>query len=466
MNKKNKLLYSIIALLFIQIILYIHKNYFTHVIELHDTTTIVPDLEINQSFDHVKTIIPNSTFTSKSPEERKNDWKKSFFSPWHNEIRDLNLNKQKEDLADIFSQSPQQKMENFFNQTLYRENYREINEQDRKNLINNLNFETFKTIDQPGITIQRTKIKGAPIEFPLFCNPQKAGEGYPFDNIQYHQLPPAQPIRISHYSKDGLWAYIATNQNFDGWVPTHHILQINKTECTNLFQSQWGMFVKDNIIIKDESNKAICKSSVGMHLPISKDKTIYFPTIHKGKTGEILRFIKIQIDDQDSFSLQHLPWSVENAKKILTPLLDTVYGWGTLYGERDCSALVQDYASVFGIWLGRNSKIQSTSGSMTFDCSEMNNEQKMQLIREKAIPFKTLFYRTGHIGIFIGFDKQNQPLMMHSVWGIKTKYAQQKGRYIIGKSIISHLNYGHSHPIYDQEEDFLKLMSKITILDF
>lgn len=466
MKKKIPLLYFVISLLTLQISLFIYSIFFKHPIDLHDTTTPVPDLEIEQSFNHIDTSSSTNSSQSSAPQKSIEQWKKAYFSPWHDEIKTAYSSMQDiQNDSHTLLVSSQQKIKSFFNQKLYRENYRKISDFEKQDLINNLNLEKFQSINQPGITIHTTIIKGAPVDYPLFYNPYKAGEGYPFDSLQYHQLPPSQPIRISHYSKDGLWAYVLTNQNFSGWVLTEHILTLTKKDCLKLYQIEWGVFFKDNIIIRDEKERSLCKSSVGMHLPISKDRNIYFPVKIK-KAKEFLKLIKVGVSDQNAFAYHHPTWSIQKAKEILTPLLGKVYGWGTRYGERDCSALVQDYASVFGLWLNRNSKSQSISGSQTFDCSKMSDQQKISLIRDKAIPFKTLFYRPGHIGIFVGFDKYKNPLMLHAVWGFKTKKGQKKGRHIIGKTIISHLNYGQSHPLYDGEEDFLKLMTRITMLDF
>ncbi len=451
----------------LQITIYLCLNYWNTPLESHDVTTRVEDLEVEQSFDNVDVSVPHNINQESRSKDHKQLWKQNYFLPWSDEIKELSsANQDIQKISHAFSIESAKRINSFLNNNLYRENYREIRDKERKEIQINLNFESLNSINQPGIIIHQTAIKGVPVEYPLFHNPKIAGEGYPFDNIQYHQLKPGQPIRISHHSKDGLWAYVLTNHNFTGWVPLEHVLVLNKLNCKELYQSQWGVFKKDGVVLKDEHGESICKSTVGLHLPVSKDSTIYFPTKKNKKGSHHLELIKVQISNQNAFSFTHPLWSIQKAKEILTPLLDKIYGWGNLYNERDCSGLIQDYASVFGIWLGRNSKAQSEYGTISFDCSKMSIEQKIKFVKEHAIPFQTLFHRAGHIGIFVGFDKDKQPLMMHSVWGFKLKKNDKKGRYIIGKSIISRLNYGHSHPYVDPQENFLNLMSKIITLNF
>ncbi|MBA4249944.1 MAG: hypothetical protein C0432_03315 [Candidatus Puniceispirillum sp.] len=467
MSKKYTLIYIIPIFFVLQIAIYLSFNYLNTPLDLHDISTQVADLDIEQSFDNVDISFTNGTNQKTDSQERDFLWKKNYFSPWLKEVQDLlSTKKNIQNKNHEFSIETAKKINTFLHQNLYRENYRELTDKDRKEIQENTNFESLNSINQPAIIIHPTPIKAIPTDYTLFHNPQIAGEGYPFDTLQYHQLKPGQPIRISHNSKDGLWAYVLTNQNFAGWIPAEHLVVLDPMKCKKLYQSQWGVFQKDGIILKNKYGIPLCKSTVGMYLPVSKGKTIYFPTNKTNKKTSILQLIKVQISEQSSFLFEHPTWSIQKSKEILTPLLGKVYGWGTLYGERDCSGLIQDYASVFGIWLGRNSKSQSEYGNLSFDCSKMTTEEKLKLIKDHAIPFKTLLYRSGHIGIFVGFDKDKQPLMMHSVWGFKLKKNNNKGRYIIGKSIISRLDYGHSHPQVDKHEIFLNLMSKMTILNF
>lgn len=40
------------------------------------------------------------------------------------------------------------------------------------------------------------------------------------------------------------------------------------------------------------------------------------------------------------------------------------YGWGGMFGLRDCSAMTRDLLAPFGIWLPRNSVAQARTGSV------------------------------------------------------------------------------------------------------
>jgi hypothetical protein len=116
------------------------------------------------------------------------------------------------------------------------------------------------------------------------------------------------------------------------------------------------------------------------------------------------------------------------------------YGWGGVDFTRDCSSTTQDYFAPFGIWLPRNSYAQSRAGHYT-SFKGLSKEEKEALILKEAIPFVTLIYSKGHIMIYVG-KYNNKPIIYHNVWGVKTVKNGKKGRYIIGRTVITTLELG------------------------
>ena len=58
-----------------------------------------------------------------------------------------------------------------------------------------------------------------------------------------------------------------------------------------------------------------------------------------------------------------LSYNHENRARILKEFMNEPYGWAGLLNNRDCSSFTQDYFSVFGKYLHRNSKAQTTNGT-------------------------------------------------------------------------------------------------------
>jgi cell wall-associated NlpC family hydrolase len=61
-------------------------------------------------------------------------------------------------------------------------------------------------------------------------------------------------------------------------------------------------------------------------------------------------------------------------------LIGEAYGWGGLYQNRDCSAMVRDMFSPFGIWLPRHSEDQAREGGEFIDLTTFSPEEKEKVI--------------------------------------------------------------------------------------
>jgi len=93
----------------------------------------------------------------------------------------------------------------------------------------------------------------------------------------------------------------------------------------------------------------------------------------------------------------------------------------------------------------------------------LDDDEKEQMIKQKAIPFQTLLYKRGHIMLYVGvYD--NKPIILHNVWGIKTKKDGVYGRIIIGKTILSSLELGKYQKDYDENSSILRKLKSMNIL--
>ena len=140
----------------------------------------------------------------------------------------------------------------------------------------------------------------------------------------------------------------------------------------------------------------------------------------------------------------------------------TNYGWGGMYGQRDCSSTLRDMFAPFGIWLPRNSFQQSKIGKV-IDLSSLTDDEKIGIIKEKAIPFQTLLYKRGHIVLYVG-TINDEIIIFHNTWGIKTKEVEKEGRVVIGKTIFSTLKLGQNQKNYDKEAEILRNLRSMNIV--
>ena len=122
-------------------------------------------------------------------------------------------------------------------------------------------------------------------------------------------------------------------------------------------------------------------------------------------------------------------------------LIGTPYGWGEMFEDRDCSAMVRDFFIHFGIWLPRGSYDQVHSGT-TISLAGKSAADKARLLSEKGIPFQTLIHLKGHVMLYVG-TVDGTPLVFHDLWGVSFKGKDGKdAKQIIGKAVISTLTPG------------------------
>jgi hypothetical protein len=139
------------------------------------------------------------------------------------------------------------------------------------------------------------------------------------------------------------------------------------------------------------------------------------------------------------------------------------YGWGGLYGNRDCSATLQDLFTPFGIELPRNSRDQIEAGPAV-DLSGLDREAKLARIREAGVPWRTLLYKPGHILLYLG-ELDGEPVALHTMWGVKTRGPWgREGRRVVGATVITTLSPGTELDRLAPDGDLLESLTALRVL--
>ena len=124
-----------------------------------------------------------------------------------------------------------------------------------------VNFSQFLSVNKRAITLKETSIRAFPTMLPLFLDPNRAGEGYPFDYLQNSTIHAYKPIYISHYSKNKEWVFIYTSFTY-GWIKSNEFVFINK-QYANLWQkAQQISVVKEGVSNYDTNNNILFKSTI------------------------------------------------------------------------------------------------------------------------------------------------------------------------------------------------------------
>lgn len=315
--------------------------------------------------------------------------------------------------------------------------------------------ENLGKISKKAITLRDTALRAAPSAEPLFADPKRAGEGWPFDYLQISALPVGAAVFVSHYSLDGAWAMVRDDDVW-GWMRSDDIRVLSDDEAQAYEASaSWMVALKDGEPLRDASGKFIAQTRIGMLLPLNHQGD----DIWQGRvyTAAGLSGFSVSAKAVARFPLD---MSDERLKQLSSALLGQAYGWGGLGGLRDCSLFTRDFLAGFGLWLPRNSRAQSAVGER-ISLKELSPKQKLEKIASLGVPYRTLIHLPGHIMLYVGLSQSGEPLVLHDVWGIRTK---DGGRALLGGINITTMLVGQDHPDVDKKALLINRADYINIL--
>ncbi|WP_457596926.1 SH3 domain-containing protein [Hydrogenimonas sp.] len=341
----------------------------------------------------------------------------------------------------------------FEKRTLYGENLRPIPRARYDKWVKNARYTALGSLCRPALCTHPTSMRLLPTDRPIFFDPDKPGEGYPFDYNQNSALKALTPLRVSHLSEDGGWAFVRSSFA-EGWVPVRDIAYIDGATVATLEAAPLAVLLADEAPVYDEAGRFAFYAKSATLFPLA---------------GERGAFWRIRLPEGSTLKKGWLPkaWSTpmplpmtpENVACIAGGLLNEPYGWGGLAGDRDCSATVRDFFAPFGVWLPRNSAAQARIGRV-ISLRGLSPRKKERLIVEKGVPFRTLLYMKGHIMLYVG-QLKGRAYALHNLWGIRT---EEGGRIVVGRTVVSDLWLGANIPRADESALPIHRLESMNIL--
>ncbi|MDD3462953.1 MAG: SH3 domain-containing protein [Sulfurospirillaceae bacterium] len=327
-------------------------------------------------------------------------------------------------------------------------------------IIENTNFDAYGSLNQHAIMVQNAQMRNLPTDKPFFKKTTLPGEGFPFDYLQNSRININEPIMLSHYSKDGAWAFVKSSFSM-GWLHVDTFVQLDASSRTALLLQPKIVITTDNTPLYSDNNRFLTYSKIGTLLPTTEENNetysaYMYHTDAKNEPAKVT--IKVSKKDAKKFPID---FEKQNVKAVVSSLLGENYGWGGYLGNRDCSAMTRDYFTPFGVWIPRNSGAQKNFGKY-ISLKNLSNEEKEAMIVKNAIPFVSLLYLSGHIMLYAGeFD--NKAMVVHNTWGVKTLNDGKEGRKIIGKAIVSDLHVGENQPDVPNEALLISRVEGIVV---
>ncbi len=283
-----------------------------------------------------------------------------------------------------------------------------------REIIDNMNLDSFLKNPQKAIVIKASSIRGVPTNKPRYKNIND----FPFDRWQYSFVFEGTPVVITHFSKDGRFAHVQ-GPYVSGWIDTRAIALVDRNlERVILQFTDYKIPNKDFIPLYFNAQWAL-DARIGQIFPYdSRHKKLI--TFYKDANN----YAQIrEVDFNPSlFADFPLPFTHKTMAGFINSMLGQKYGWGGLLGNRDCSAFTRDSFAAFGVFLPRNSAAQAQFGGNFVDISKMNNADKEAYIVNHAIPFGSIIWLKGHIMLYVGHVDINgikRAIVVHSAWGVK-----------------------------------------------
>lgn len=351
-----------------------------------------------------------------------------YFGPWH--MRKNSINRR--EMAEPFVRRARG----------YKNNSVPWNQEEWDAMRTRANPGAFPSRAAPAITLRATDLREMPTHEPRFSKPTPDPNADPFDYNQYSLLPPGTPIFITHTTLDGTWHYVEC-PIAGGWVDATDVALADE-EFRRLWQQSgnYAAFVKDGVNLPGVGIKGSDgKGGIGTVLPLVAGRngklTVLVPI--RGKNGHA---DSAEITLAAGMAVQMpMPMTAANVAAVGNEMMGQHYGWGGMLGLRDCSAMLRDLFTPFGIWLARNSGAQAKSGNVV-SLSGMSQAEKERTILQKGLPFLSLVGMRGHITLYVG-EWRKRPAIFHNAWGVRViRDDNDDERFVIGKAVVTSIAPG------------------------
>lgn len=368
--------------------------------------------------------------------ELAKEWRGKWFEPWLKPDPQAGAGQIREDGEDFLANP------GFAENLLARQNpYYEA-------LIKNSSWQKYPNAGWKAITVAPADLRLLPSSRPVYSS-QKPGDGFPFDRVQQTSLPPNSPIYVHHQSKDRAWLLVQSPLAW-GWLEAGKAARINESQAGQIMAAGMLAITAEEADVAGQTGGHLFKASIGGVLPLIGESENLWQTLAAVKDFQGRAVLISALVEKQNGALFPMVLSAKNLAALADQAMGQAYGWGGLFGDRDCSAFMRDLFAACGLWLPRNSTDQAQKGGRFMDLAGLDARAKKQAIVRDGIPFLTLVWMPGHIMLYVG-AWQGEPLVLHNMWALRT--GDNSG--IIGRAVITTLEPGRERADMERPEGLL-----------
>ena len=306
------------------------------------------------------------------------------------------------------------------------------------------------------VVVQHADLRLAPTAKPRFAKVQGAGQGWPFDDFQQSFAAVGTPLMVYHASRDGAWLLVQSPMAW-GWVAAERVAFMDASQQSMWKSASLGAVVREGVPLKT-SAAFLSLANIGTVLPVNGTEVTVPVRGFDGKAD----MVSVVVPSGVVLPMPQ-PLTAQAVATIGDRMMGENYGWGGMYGNRDCSAMMRDLFAPFGIWLPRNSAAQARAGAF-HSLENMSAGRKMEAILHGAEPFRTLLWLPGHIGLYVG-QFEGEPVFFHDIWGIRSRLGDgREGRVILGRAMITGVRPGSERSDVDPKGLLIERMRGYAII--
>lgn len=420
-----------------------------------DGTKSIKRVDQQVSFYTNKTNSDELVISKSSQQELKQLYLKKYYSPWDKLLKQneyINLKNTQINTINYFKNEPG-----------FREHNLPIKNDWVKKIEEKMDINHFKNSESKAITLRNTNVRVLPTNKASYKAKNIPGEGYPFDHLQETLIPANTPIKIVHQSNDKTWSLIICHFA-KGWIKTRHLALVDENFIREYKTDNYiTPSVLGICVVNPKNNRFLFQARLGTIIPMESENektyTIRVACVDKQETYASMAKVKLNKSETKR-------WPVLPSEKNLTQTMQTLvgqpYGWGGLFGYRDCSSTIMDIFATFGIWVPRYAKEQYQAGTY-YSFENLQRKERINLIHEKGKPLITLINLSDHILLYIG-DIDQKPYVLHDVWGMHTGNPfRDTGRSIIAKTVITPITLGRKY--INVPKSFLDRAVGMTVIE-
>ncbi|WP_315506418.1 SH3 domain-containing protein [Pyramidobacter piscolens] len=250
-----------------------------------------------------------------------------------------------------------------------------------------------------------------------------------FDKMVRSNCRPCQPLAVVHESADGGWYYVFTD-SYGGWIEKRHVaLCKSRKEWLRRMEPEHCLVVTGSELCLDDD--PYCEELSGARFPmgtalplVSPDEA---PESVRSRIGFGCYAVKIPLRGGDGWirdeyamvpvsadvCVGRLEFTAANVLRQMFKLLGRRYGWGGDGHANDCSGVLRDVFSCFGVVLPRTSARQAeASGAAAVDLSGLTDGAKLDMLKKTRAG--SLLFFPGHAMLYLGTVKE-KPYVISAV---------------------------------------------------